>query len=265
MSRPDPISFRLDPDKRQRAVLSRYFGVSRYAYNWVLYNNRAKPLAGAELEAAFRAAASTEAPWLAEVPDVVALTAMREAERDLAAAKRGKWRPPRYRRKEDDAVVRIEPGEDGFTLGRGGVEIPDVGRLTLIGTTARIASAPEAIQIARRGEEWSARFLVARAERGRGREGDRGQDRDRGLPEWLRGSDAVSGALPEAVTITRDGDPRSTSLGRISIPGFRDSQPVQAETTAEPTTALGEPDAPQPTTGWEALSRWIRPAAQAPA
>lgn len=263
MSRPDPVSFRLDPDKRQRAVLSRYFGVSRYAYNWVLYNNRATPLAGVDLEVAFRAAAAADAPWLSEVPDAIALSAVREAERDLASAKRGKGRPARYRRKEDDAVVRIEPGEHGFTLGRGGVEIPDVGRLTLIGTTARIASAPEAIQITRRGEEWSARFLVARGERGKGRDGDRGPDRDRGLPEWLKGSDSVSGALPEAVTITRDGDPRSTSLGRILIPGFRASEsPETLPLTPEPDVAPPAP--PEPTTGWEALSRWIRPAASVP-
>ena len=258
MSRPEPASFRLDPDPRQRALLARYFGVARYAYNWVLYNNRTEQLGGSELEARFRAAAASDAPWLAEVPDNVALSALREAERDFAAAKRGKGRPPRYRRKEDSAVVRIEPGEGGFTLGRGGVDLPEVGRLTLIGTTARIASAPEAIQITRCGDEWSARFLVARAERGKGREGDRGQDRDRGLPEWLRGSDAVSRTLPESVTITRDGDPRSTSLGRISIPGFRATEPEQGAT---PVSLSAEA---VPTTGWEALDRWIRPRVSTP-
>lgn len=258
MSRSAPMVFQLDPDKRQRTLLARYVGVSRYAYNWVLYRARADTLTGEDLVSAFREAAATDAPWIGQVPEAITLGALREAERDLAAAKRGKGPRPRYRRKEDDAAVRIEPGEEGFKLGQGGVMLPEVGRLTLIGTATRIGGSVESIMITRTGDEWRALVRLARAGGPRDRDDARGRDRDRNLPLWQqRATEGGVGDLPESVTLLVDGVPVAGAAVRAPL----DEPSVEAAVAMEAPTAPAEPATPEPvaTTGWEALSRWIRP------
>lgn len=232
MSAGDGLSFRFHPDASQRAVLARYTGVSRFAYNWVLYANRAgERVEGDELRTRFWDAASREAPWVSEVPKAIAETALREAERELAACRTTPGRRPRYRRKEDEASVRLD-GDGAFKVGQGGIQLPEVGKLMLSGT-GRIASNVEAVVLARLGDEWFLRLPPERVPQIRGR--------DRGREGGGRRSDPVERVdladLPESVTLVRDG---VAHVGKAATVAVRGDEPTSKATT-----------------GWEALDRWF--------
>ncbi len=223
-----PISFRFEPDAGQRNTIAQYIGAARFAYNWVLYANRTNErLAGAELRERFRDAVESEAVWLSEVPPTIVESALREAERELAECRKTSGRRPRYRRKDDQASVRIDSGDGGFKVGQGGIALPGIGKLTLIGT-ARIASSVDGVVVVRVGEEWFLR-LPSLPDRGgsRDRDRDRGRGRDQAAAPRRETERVDVNSLPESVTLVRDG---VTHVGRAA--------PVQL-------------------TGWEALEKWI--------
>ena len=228
MASTGPISFRFEPDPGQRNTLARYVGVARFTYNWVLYANRTNDrVGGPDLRERFAAAAATEAPWISEVPPAIVESALREAERELVECRKAAGRRPRYRRKDDEASVRIDAVDGRFKVGQGGIQLPGVGKLTLIGT-ARIGSSVDAVAIVRVGDEWFLR-LPTTPERGGGRERDRGRGRGRDqVVASRRDEERVDlASLPESVTLVRNG---------VAHTGL--ATPVQR-------------------TGWEALDRWF--------